>query len=173
MFSAVCASENDLRLRIHGSEGREILATKFKRQIMRFILIIFTVVVPVTGLCQSYSVDWHEIAGGGGVSTGSVYSVSGTIGQSDAGSVMTGGNYAVTGGFWALYAIQTPGAPLLSITRIGNQAVVSWNQSVTGWVLQTNVNLATPTWGNYVGPVVDNGITNAPPRGNLFFRLKE
>ena len=35
---------------------------------------------------QSYSIDWFKIAGGGGTSTGGVYSVSGTIGQHDAGS---------------------------------------------------------------------------------------
>ena len=30
---------------------------------------------------------------------------------------MTGGNYSLTGGFWALIAaVQTPGAPLLTIT---------------------------------------------------------
>ena len=121
---------------------------------------------------QSYSIDWSTIDGGGGTSTGGVYSVSGTIGQSDAGGPMTGGQYSVTGGFCALYAVQTPGAPLLTITYAGNQAIVSWPPSVTGWTLQTNVNLATGTWGNYAGAVVNNRVTNAPPTGNLFFRLK-
>lgn len=35
-------------------------------------------------LAQSYSIDWFTIDGGGGTSTGGVYSVSGTIGQPDA-----------------------------------------------------------------------------------------
>ena len=30
-----------------------------------------------TGFTQSYSIDWHTIDGGGGTSTGGVYSVSG------------------------------------------------------------------------------------------------
>src|SRR3989442_3929356 len=51
-------------------------------------------------LAQNYSVDWFTIDGGGGVSTGGVYAVTGTIGQPDAG-LMTGGSYAVAGGFWA------------------------------------------------------------------------
>ena len=122
---------------------------------------------------QSYTVDWYKVSGGGGTSTGGVFSVSGTIGQPDASGAMTGGNYSVTGGFWSLYAVQTPGAPLLTITRAGNQAIVSWSPSVTGWTLQTNANLATPTWGNYLGPVVNNSVTNSPPKGNLFFRLKQ
>jgi len=33
---------------------------------------------------QSYSIDWFTIDGGGGMSTGGVFSVSGTIGQPDA-----------------------------------------------------------------------------------------
>jgi hypothetical protein len=122
---------------------------------------------------QSYSIDWYKIAGGGGTSTSSLYSVSGTIGQPDAGGAMTGGIYAVTGGFWSLYAVQTPGAPLLTIKQIGNQAIVSWSPSATGWTLQTNANLATPTWGNYLGTVVNNSATNSPPKGNVFFRLKQ
>jgi hypothetical protein len=120
---------------------------------------------------QSYSVDWYKIVGGGGTSTGGTYQVSGTIGQHDAGGPMTGGNYSLTGGFWSLYAVQTPGAPLLTITYVGNQAIVSWSPSVTGWTLQTNINLATLTWGNYLGNVVNNSMTITSPAGNLFFRL--
>ena len=134
------------------------------------------VLLLVAGLCvsaQTYSVDWYQVSGGGGTSTGGVYSVSGTVGQHDASGAMSGGNYLLTGGFWSLFAVQTPGAPLLTITRIGNQAMVSWDSSLTGWTLQTNANLATPAWGNYLGPVVNNRVTNSPPRGNLFFRLKQ
>jgi hypothetical protein len=108
---------------------------------------------------------------GRGTSTGGVYTVNGTIGQYDAGGAMVGGQYSLTGGFWSLYAVQTPDAPLLTITYAGNQAIVSWSPSVTGWTLQTNNNLATGVWGNYAGPVIDNSAINSPPMGNLFFRL--
>jgi hypothetical protein len=74
---------------------------------------------------------------------------------------------------WALYAVQTPGAPLLSISYSGNQAIVSWSPSATGWTLQTNNNLTTGTWGNYLGQVVNNNATDSPPTGNVFFRLKQ
>ena len=121
---------------------------------------------------QSYSIDWYKVSGGGGTSTGGVYTISGTIGQPDAGGGLSGGNYVVTGGFWSIYAVQTPGAPALMIAKIGNQIIVSWDPSVTGYTLQTNANLATPTWGNYVGMVANNSVTNSPPVGNLFFRLK-
>jgi len=140
---------------------------------MKLLLILASVLLPGIGFAQSYSIDWYKVAGGGGVSTGGVYSVAGTIGQPDAGGAMSGGNYSVTGGFWSLFAVQTPGAPLLSISCVGNQAVVSWDPSVTGWTLQTNANLAAPAWGNYAGPVSNNRVTNSPPSGNLFFRLKQ
>lgn len=141
---------------------------------MKKTFLLLGLLIPTLSFAQSYSIDWYKISGGGGgASTGGVYSVSGTIGQHDAGGPMTGGSYSLTGGFWSLYAVQTPGAPLLSITYAGNQAIVSWSPSVTGWTLQTNANLATPTWGNYLGTIVNNNVTSSPPRGNLFFRLKQ
>ncbi len=122
---------------------------------------------------QSYNIDWYKIAGGGGTSTGGTYTVSGTIGQPDAGGPLTGGKYSLMGGFWAIYAVNLPGAPVLTITYAGGKAIVSWPANVTGWTLQTNVNLATPTWGNYLGPIVNNTVSNSPPPMNLFFRLKQ
>jgi hypothetical protein len=137
------------------------------------IILILTLFIPAIGFAQSYAIDWYKVAGGGGVSTGGVYQVSGTIGQPDASGAMTGGNYSLTGGFWSLFAVQTPGAPLLTITCSGNEAIISWSLAATGWTLQTNNNLATGTWGNYAGAVVNNSVTNSPPAGNLFFRLKQ
>jgi hypothetical protein len=119
-----------------------------------------------------YSINWYAIGGGGGASTGGVYSVTGTIGQPDAGGAMNGGDYSLTGGFWSFISVlQTPGAPLLTITYSPSQAVVSWPPSSTAWMLQTNSNLASGIWGNYAGTVSNNTVTNSPPKGTLFFRL--
>jgi len=139
------------------------------------LLLVATAVTSFSfiALAQFYSIDWYKIAGGGGTSSNGQWSVTGTIGQPDASGAMLGGGYSLTGGFWALYALQTPGAPLLTITYAGNQAIVSWPPSVTGWTLQTNANPATPTWGNYLGTVVNNSATNPLPKGNVFFRLKQ
>jgi len=77
-------------------------------------------------VAQQYSIDWHTVDGGGGTSTVGIYSVSGTIGQPDATTTtMTGGPYSLTGGFWAIYAVQTPGAPYLTITRSNATVIVS------------------------------------------------
>lgn len=42
------------------------------------------------------------IASGGGTSTGGIFSIDGTIGQADVDPLQpsTGGNFAITGGFW-------------------------------------------------------------------------
>jgi len=138
----------------------------------RLWLAVMAAIVCVAIHAQTYSIDWYKIAGGGGTSTSSLYSVSGTIGQPDASSAMSGGGNSITGGFWSLYAVQTPGAPTLHITQGGGQAVVFWDSSAIGFTLQTNANLATPAWGNYLGTVVNNSATNSPPKGTVFFRLK-
>jgi hypothetical protein len=126
---------------------------------------------------QNYSIDWYKVAAGGGSSTGSVYSLSGTIGQHDAAAPVSGGNYSLTGGFWALYSVQTPGAPLLTITRTAtNTAIVSWPSSATGFSLQQNADLSTTNWVASAETVNNNGTVSfiivRPPTGNRFYRLK-
>jgi hypothetical protein len=127
---------------------------------------------------QSYSINWFKVAGGGGTSTGGTYQVSGTIGQHDAGGPMTNGQYSLTGGFWSgITVVQTPGAPLLTITFNSQlpTVTVSWPSSATDFVLQQNSDLNTANWINTGWLVTTNGatesITISPPAGNLFFRL--
>src|SRR5665213_2628504 len=108
---------------------------------MKKITFLFSLLLPVLGFAQQYSIDWYKIAGGGGTSTGATYQVTGTIGQPDAGGAMSGGNFSVTGGFWSLISVvQTSGAPTLTITNSGNNVIVSWPYPSTGWTLQQNSN---------------------------------
>jgi len=129
-------------------------------------------------LCaQPYTVDWYKIAGGGGTSSNGSYQVSGTIGQPDASGAMSGGNYSVTGGFWALInVVQTPGAPTLFVSHGGNVVTVYW-QDVSGWNLVQNGNLTTPiaSWSPSSSPTLTGGtnyLNLVNPAGNVFFRLK-
>jgi len=131
-----------------------------------------------TAHAQQYSINWFKVAGGGGTSTGGAYQVSGTIGQPDAGGPMTGGTYTLTGGFWSIITVvQTPGAPLLTIT-LNSQlptVTVSWPASATNYVLQQNSDLATASWAPVGLPVSTNGatlsVTLSPPAWKLYFRL--
>jgi hypothetical protein len=126
---------------------------------------------------QAYAIDWSKVSGGGGVSTGSVYSVSGTIGQHDAAQPSQGGNYSVIAGFWSFLAIQTPGTPLLTIRpTVTNTAVVFWPSPSTGWNLQQNNNLAnTNAWVSPSESVSDDGqnsfIIVHPVPGQRYYRL--
>jgi hypothetical protein len=144
---------------------------------MKPFIFTFTLLTAIfSGSAQSYSIDWFKVAGGGSTSTGGVFSVSGTIGQPDAGGALIGGNYLVTGGFWSLISVvQTRGFPLLTITRSGASVIVSWPSPSTGFSLQQNTNLTTTAWATFLGLVSDDGttkhVTNSPPTANKYFRL--
>jgi len=115
--------------------------------------------------------------GGGGASPNGLYSVSGTIGQADAGA-MSGGSYSVVGGFWGiLWVVQTPGAPLLRIQPTAtNAVVVAWPSPSSGFKLQFNTDLKTmnSTEMGQAPTVVggENQVIVAPAGGNRFYRLR-
>ena len=144
----------------------------------RFVaMLLFATLPSISTFAQTYSIDWYKIAGGGGTSTNGVYSVSGTIGQPDDSAAMTGGNYSLTGGFWNLITtVQTPGAPLLTITGSGASVIVSWPSPATGWKLQQNTSdLNSADWRDVTDTIQDDGTTKTltvnPPTGNRFYRL--
>jgi len=125
---------------------------------------------------QTYNIAWYKIAGGGGTSSNAPYSITGTIGQHDAGGPMSGGGFSVTGGFWSIISVvQTAGLPNLSISRSGASVLVSWPDTGS-YTLQQNSNLAAPAGWKTSGYSINasngtNSITITPPTGNLFFRL--
>jgi hypothetical protein len=76
------------------------------------LIVLITLLIALPSLAQpqsapaaTYSIDWYTIDGGGGTSSsGGGYSLSGTIGQPDAGS-MSGSGYSLVGGFWGGAAV--------------------------------------------------------------------
>ena len=126
---------------------------------------------------QRFSIDWFKVAAGGGTSSNAQFSLSGTIGQHESGEALSGGNFALTGGFWSLIAaIQTPGAPVLGITVAGPNAVlVSWPAPSTGFVLQETTALNTAAWVDVTNAVTTtagaNQILVPFAGGNKFYRL--
>ncbi|EEF59927.1 hypothetical protein [Pedosphaera parvula] len=126
---------------------------------------------------QPFSIDWYKIAGGGGRSSGGLFEVNGTIGQHDASTPMSGGNFSLTGGFWALSAVQTVGAPTLFLTQSGNNVVLSWAAPAPGFVLESNSSVTASNSWLIVSPtpVSTNGfnyVTNLITPGNKFYRLQ-
>lgn len=125
-----------------------------------------------------YAIDWFTIDGGGGTSTGGVYTVSGTAGQADVGPTMAGGQYTVVGGFWSLVAVvETPGAPHLTVSLAATGMVtVSWPESAKGWVLQASPTLTQGgTWVGLPSPSPTNGffsqLIEPVSGGSTFYRL--
>ena len=126
---------------------------------------------------QSYAIDWFAIGGGGGTSTGGVFAVSSTLGQPDANSQpMTNGNFSLTGGFWSIFAVQSPGGPLLSVERQGAEVRVFWPLPATGFVLDQSP-AVTGAWSQVPFPYTTNAsdisISVPAPTGNQFYRLRK
>lgn len=144
----------------------------------QLLLLGLVILAPLAARCQNYTIDWFTIDGGGGTSTGGVYSLSGTIGQPDAGR-MTGASYALDGGFWGFVgAVQTVGSPLLSVERLGTSVRVFWPLPATGFVLDETGALGGPpaSWLLVGSPYQTNAthisITVPAPVGNKFYRLR-
>ncbi len=113
-----------------------------------------------------------------------VYSFAGypTDGASPWGSLTLSGStlYGMTdyggtnndGVVFALLVVPPAPSASLSIFYSNNQAVVSWPSSASGWTLQTKADLAAGVWSNYTGTIIGNTVTNSPPKGDMFFRLR-
>jgi hypothetical protein len=139
---------------------------------MKKVITISLLSIGLAALAQ-YSIDWHTIDGGGGTSTGGGYTLSGTIGQPDAGPQLTGGSFTLQGGFWSYTAIQMPGAPTLYIAPAGSgQIQLYWNNAITGFTLQENPDLVNSNWVDAVTGTNNPAILPAA-HGNLYYRLSK
>jgi hypothetical protein len=140
-------------------------------------LVSFGLMSSALTASAQYSIDWFKVSGGGSTSTDTVYSVSGTIGQYDAGDRMVGANYSLTGGFWSILAVlRATNAPNLTITfSITNAVLVSWPYPSTGFVLEQTRELLSGNWAVVTNQPVLIGqewqVTTNPLPGNSFYRL--
>src|SRR5262249_44411563 len=129
---------------------------------------------------QDFTLEASAISGGGGQSSSSDFALDATIGQVDAGS-MSGGDFALDSGFWSIIAaVDTQGAPTLTISASGNQVTISWPEAGSAdFVLEVADTLAIPpattTWTTVnVTPQTNNGILSvqlALAVGPQFYRL--
>jgi len=125
-----------------------------------------------------FDLRWSTVDGGGAMSAGGKFLMTGTVGQPDAGA-LAGGQFKLEGGFWSGVAVvQTPGAPFLKIKLLGNgQAVISWPVTVTGFTLEEAPAVSNTPWNNTPQSVVDTAAEHAvtvPANGIMkVFRLKK
>ena len=142
---------------------------------MKTILAVLgaALVFAASSSAQNYSIDWFTIDGGGGTSSGGPYTLTGTIGQPDAGE-LSGGSYSLIGGFWgAIIPVQQVGSPTLFIQNLLNgMAKISWAPNTAGFVLQETPTLSglQIPWANAPGTYT-NGATIPASMATRFFRL--
>ncbi|MGH8024349.1 MAG: Ig-like domain-containing protein, partial [Limisphaerales bacterium] len=86
------------------------------------------------------SIDWFKTSAGGGISANGNSSITGTIGQSDAGE-MSNGNSSLIGGFWSVAA---PATTWLTVVSSLNPARPGLNVVFTA-TLTGDADLATPS----------------------------
>ena len=122
----------------------------------------------------NYAIDWFKVAGGGGRSTNTQYTVTGTLGQHDAGGPMTNAQYSIRGGFWDMPVAvpQDTNIPALKIVpATPGLATVSWTPSTPGFVLQESLNL-TSGWTNSASGAT-NPVTVPAVSPQKFYRLSK
>ena len=115
-------------------------------------LLVLSALLIVVVQAVDFSASWSTIDGGGGASTGGVYSVSGTIGQPDAGkSSSNDGQFQLNGGFWHGELIFC--GCTLSITYSGGNVTVSWPGDLNGCILEATGELQIPPTSTVWTPV--------------------
>jgi len=85
---------------------------------IRAAVACIVLLVSIPALARSgagFDLSWNTIEGGGiTLSSGGAYTLAGTSGQADAGS-MLGGSYTLAGGFWPGTVAQVPFAIFLPL----------------------------------------------------------
>lgn len=78
-----------------------------------FAIVLAVAYLPASeSHAQNYTITWHTIDGGGATfASGGAYLLGSTIGQPDAGPLLSAGDQSVTGGFWAVTGSLPPPCP--------------------------------------------------------------
>jgi hypothetical protein len=71
-----------------------------RRLVFTVVLVLALFVSGAALAAGSYTLSWWTVDSGGGSSSGSGYILSGTLGQPDAGTLVSSGGYTLAGGFW-------------------------------------------------------------------------
>ena len=73
------------------------------RSTLRILVTVSVAAAASVAVADDFELAWHTVAGGGDMwTTGGDFELSGTIGQPAASvTVMIGGDFEMTGGFWA------------------------------------------------------------------------
>ena len=73
--------------------------------ILTALLALTVAVTAASPLADGFSIPWWTVDGGGGASQGGTFTLNGTVGQADAGTI-SGGNFSLTGGYWSITMVR-------------------------------------------------------------------
>jgi len=71
-----------------------------RRLVFTIVLVLILFASGAALAAGSYDLSWWTVDGGGGSSSGNGYTLNGTLGQPEAGTLASGGEYTLAGGFW-------------------------------------------------------------------------
>ena len=126
-----------------------------------------------------FNLNWNTCDGGGGSCNGGTtpagslkFSMTGTVGQPDAGGSIAG-TYVQQGGF--IPAFTLPVTPTMSVTHVGSQFTFTWPNICTGFVLEGAPTVNGPWTFLSSGTVVGANwrATVFSPTSPAFFRLRK
>jgi len=124
-------------------------------------LLFLSLACPVlAGAADSLSIDWYTVDGGGGSTSAGEFTISGTVGQPDAGMLMAYCcRLSLFGGYWSQFIdVNQPDGPRLCIRHTStNTFLLSWPAYYADYLLQKRP-AAVPGWNDIVAfPVVVEG----------------
>ncbi len=137
----------------------------------------------LAGAAESLSIDWYTVDGGGGSSSAGEFTLSGTVGQPDAGTLTAaGGGFTLLGGYWGQFSegTEVPSERPRLYVRLINAStlVLSWPTGQTGYLLEQRL-AASPGWSDVpVTPVVVGteyqvSLTFSPNDAPTYLRLRK
>jgi uncharacterized repeat protein (TIGR01451 family) len=123
-----------------------------------WLLALGALMLAAPPAAAQYEVAWWTVDGGGTANTaGGPYTLSGTVGQPDAGGPDAGGSYVLNSGFWALFAGGGGGGGPqadLSVTKTDGVGTVVPGAPISYTIVATNAGPA---------PVTGATVADTPP----------
>jgi hypothetical protein len=128
------------------------------RKAQTALAIGFFLVAAITMDAETMSLEWYALTANSSQCTGNGYTVLGSIGQPLV-TVATNRSYTLSGGFWSVVLVQTPGMPKLSLRPIGPQSFeISWTNTVP-CIIQSCSDLKTQIWTNVPTAFTNSGLS--------------
>ena len=135
--------------------------------------------LPSPAEAQAFSITRSVIATGGGTSSGGVFSVTGTTGETGSGSLLCyGGKFDLASGFWAgRPAVVWPEPRPLGVTVVagGYTTGVEWRPSRPGWRVEYSRDLIQ--WATVLSPTAElplgalTVVASGPVAPRVYWRL--